>query len=50
MGPARVQAQEEVAFNRGKRDLEIPAVAVPPINPQNLDIYINVTITYQLER
>jgi uncharacterized protein len=25
------------------------AVAAPPINPQNLDIYINVTITYQLK-
>ena len=24
------------------------AVAAPPINPQNLDVYINVTITYQL--
>jgi len=22
----------------------------PPINPQNLDIYINATITYQLKR
>lgn len=26
------------------------AVYAPPINPQNLDIYINVTITYQLKR
>ena len=26
------------------------AVYSPPINPQNLDIYINVTITYQLRR
>jgi len=26
------------------------ALAAPPISPQNLDIYINVTITYQLER
>ena len=25
------------------------AIAPPPINPQNLDIYINVTITYQLK-
>jgi uncharacterized protein YggE len=25
------------------------AVYAPPINPQNLDIYINVTITYQLK-
>ncbi len=25
------------------------AVSPPPINPQNLDIYINVTITYQLK-
>ena len=24
------------------------AVYSPPINPQNLDIYISVTITYQL--
>ena len=22
----------------------------PPINPQNLDIYINATITYELKR
>ena len=26
------------------------ALSPPPINPQNLDIYINVTITYQLKR
>jgi uncharacterized protein YggE len=26
------------------------ALAAPPINPQNLDIYINVTITYQLKQ
>lgn len=26
------------------------ALAAPPINPQNLDIYVNVTITYQLKQ